>query len=100
MMRIPFSALVPLLGTAFFYTATLADETENFANPEYVENWAQRKLAGNVSESRNSFQERSLFGLFERQSCDPGYGYCASKSKLQHLPESQETAFHTRRFTS
>jgi len=39
----------------------------------------QKSTTGmNGTDSASAIAERALFGLFERQTCSPGYGYCSS----------------------
>ena len=41
----------------------------------------ESKPGHNGSESFDAIGARSLFGLIERQTCSPGYGYCSSTSR-------------------
>ena len=46
----------------------------------------QKSTTGmNGTDSAPSIAERALFGLFERQTCSPGYGYCSSSLSLLPL---------------
>lgn len=70
-----------LLPRAPFEAFGIVKETEEATTNEYAAKFAPHALLGEKNASLPLVKERSL-ELEERQTCNPGYGYCSGKCIL------------------